>query len=54
MELKKSHLSKLVGGVETQNRRVPHPPVVDKNSGGISQEPNMEHNMDMNNGVGIA
>ena len=37
-ELKKPHPSKLVGGVQTWNRLVPHPCVVDKNSGGISQE----------------
>ena len=38
MELKKPHPSRLVGGVEMQNRLVPHPRMVDKNSGGISQE----------------
>ena len=38
MELNKSHSSGLIGGVETWNGLVPHPRVVDKNSGGISQE----------------
>ena len=36
MELKKPHPSRLVEGAQTQNRLVPHPYVVDKNSGGIS------------------
>ena len=39
MELKKPHLSRLVGGVQTQSRLVPHPHAVDKNLGRISQEP---------------
>ena len=38
MDLKKLYLSRLVGGVEMWNRLVPHPCVVDKNLGGISQE----------------
>ena len=38
MELKKPHPSRLVGGPHMQNRLVPHPSVVDKNSGGISWE----------------
>ena len=37
-ELKKPHPSRLVGGVKVWNSLVPHPCVVDKNSGGISQE----------------
>ena len=37
-ELKKPHASRLVGGAETPNRLVLYPCVVDKNSGGISQE----------------
>ena len=39
MELKKPHPSRLVGGAKMQmwNRLVPHPRVVDKNSGGKSQ-----------------
>ena len=37
MELKKPHPSRLVGGVETWTGLVPHPRVVDKNLGGISQ-----------------
>ena len=31
MELKEPHPSRLVGGMQTQNRLVPHPRVVDKN-----------------------
>ena len=38
MELKKPHPSRLVGMAETWNGLVPHPHVVDKNTGGISQE----------------
>ena len=38
MELKKPHASRLVGGAETWIGQIPHPHVVDKNSGGISQE----------------
>ena len=38
MELKNPHPSRLVGGAEMQNRLVPHPSEVDKNSEGISQE----------------
>ena len=38
MELKKPRPSRLVGGVETQNRLVSYSHVVDKNSEGISQE----------------
>ena len=37
-ELKKPHPSRLVAGVETRNRLLPHTCVVDKNSGGISWE----------------
>ena len=37
-ELKKLHPFRLVGGVETWNGLVPHPCVVDKSSGGISQQ----------------
>ena len=37
-QLTKPHPSRLVGGMEMQNRLVPHPCVVDKNLGGISQE----------------
>ena len=37
-ELKKPHPSRLVGGVKVWNSLVPHPCVVDKNSGGISQK----------------
>ena len=39
MELKKPHPTRLVGRVKLRNWLVPHPHVVDKNSGGISQEP---------------
>ena len=38
VELKKSHLSRLVGEAETQNGLVPHPHVVDKDSRGVSWE----------------
>ena len=38
VELKKPQPSILVGDMEIQNGLVPHPYVVDKNSGGISQE----------------
>ena len=37
-ELKKPHPFRLAGGVQTRNGLVPHPCVVDKNLGGISQE----------------
>ena len=37
MKLKKPLPSRLVGGVETWNRLVPYPRVVDKNPGGISR-----------------
>ena len=37
-ELKKAHPSRLVEGVETWNRLVPHPRVVDKNLGVTSWE----------------
>ena len=37
-ELRKPHPSRLIGGVQTWNRLVPYPCVVNKNSGGISQE----------------
>ena len=37
-KFKKQHPSRLVGGVQRWNRLVPHPCVVDKNSGGISRE----------------
>ena len=36
MKLKEPHPSRLVGAVEMYNGLVPHPHVVDKNSGGIS------------------
>ena len=38
MKLKKPHPSRLVGEAEMWNGLVPHPRVVDKNSGGIFQE----------------
>ena len=38
MELKKPHPPRMVVRAQMQNRLVPHPRVVDKNSGGISQE----------------
>ena len=37
-ELKKLHPPRLVGGVKTQNRLVPHPLAVGKNLGGMSKE----------------
>ena len=37
-ELKKPHPSRLVGGVQMLDGLVPHPCVVDKNLGGLSQE----------------
>ena len=37
MELKKLHPSRLVRRVETQNKLVPHPHMVDKNLGEISR-----------------
>ena len=37
-KLKKPHASRLVGGVQMWNWVVSYPCVVDKNSGGISQE----------------
>ena len=37
-KLKKPHPSRLAGGGEMRRGLVPHPHVVDKNSGGISWE----------------